>query len=142
MTGEWYWHVHHDVLAEPLTAPLQERLDYINKYKPEKERALRLRLIRPVRGSLPAAYDMARTSSDTAQKAVNMAWKDYDSAWQAWDNVCSSRVDYHIRANYLKAWGVYRTALAAYNTARESAIEALHIIECPDCPWNGQTIFP
>ncbi len=21
-------------------------------------------------------------------------------------------------------------------------IEALHKLECPDCPWNGETIFP
>jgi hypothetical protein len=36
-------------------------------------------------------------------------------------------------------------ALAAYYKALEPylpAINALHAVECPDCPWDGETIFP
>ena len=36
-------------------------------------------------------------------------------------------------------------AKAAYAKAYDEClpqIEALHALECPDCPWNGTTIFP
>ena len=39
---------------------------------------------------------------------------------------------------YNKAWQEYDKAL---NNNKE-LIEALHKAECPNCPWNGRTIFP
>jgi len=42
-------------------------------------------------------------------------------------------------------WDKVRKAWKACNKAREKyrpQIEALHAKECPDCPWNGETIFP
>ena len=39
----------------------------------------------------------------------------------------------------------YSQARAAYSQALVAAlpkIEALHREECPDCPWDGQSIFP
>ena len=44
-----------------------------------------------------------------------------------------------------KAGAAYTTAGDAYDKAvrdNAPAIEALHKIECPNCPWNGYTIFP
>jgi len=46
--GDLYWHVHHEILAEALTEPLQNRLDYIEQQKPVNERAWRAHLIRRV----------------------------------------------------------------------------------------------
>jgi hypothetical protein len=43
---EFYWHLHHRQLVEPLSEPLQNRIDYINVAKPKDERATRLHLIR------------------------------------------------------------------------------------------------
>ncbi len=41
-------------------------------------------------------------------------------------------------AAYEKAWNVHRQTLVAH---REE-LETLHAKECPDCPWDGKTIFP
>src|SRR3990170_2224375 len=49
------------------------------------------------------------------------------------------------KAAYAKARDAYDKAKAAYNKAYDEClpqIEALHALECPDCPWNGTTIFP
>ena len=125
--ADWYWHIHHAVLTEPLTEPLQNRLDYIRKHKPQSERETRLRLIAPVTVELPAALVKARAAYDTAGAA-------YDTALAAYD----------------KAWVAYVTARAAYDKAWADAapeLERLHALDCPAalagrCPWDGTTIFP
>ena len=81
------WRVHHEVLLEPLTEPIEVRQEYIREQKPEHERELRLRLLKPVTGALPAAVVEA-------------------------------------------------------SKAYMPDILALHAAECPDCPWDGKTIFP
>ena len=30
---KWYWHVHHDILVEPLTEPIENRIAFIKKNK-------------------------------------------------------------------------------------------------------------
>ena len=97
--GEWYWHVHHDVLAERLTCPLSERIAFIRAEKPAHEIETRLRLPKPVQNT--AVLD----AYETAVRPVRE---------------------------------VYETA---ERSAREP-VEALHKQECPDCPWDGKTIFP
>lgn len=51
----FYWHIHHEVLLEPLTEPLKNRIDYIKENKPEEEQVLRLKIIeiKKVEGKLP-----------------------------------------------------------------------------------------
>ena len=53
MTVQFAWHVHHDTLLEPLSASIETRIEYIRKYKPLEEQALRLRLLHVVKGPLP-----------------------------------------------------------------------------------------
>ena len=36
----------------------------------------------------------------------------------------------------------YEKAKAPASAKRDEAINALHAKECPDCPWDGETIFP
>ncbi len=110
-----YWHIHHDVLCEFATWPIENRIAYIQENKPEHEIETRLRLLRPVKGALP--------------KGFIEAWVAYDQAWVAYEKD---------RAACDKAWVAYGKAWAAY----KSEIEALHEAECPNCPWNGKTIFP
>jgi len=45
----------------------------------------------------------------------------------------------------IKVWAVWEKAWAACDETiqkYQSKIEALHTLECPDCPWDGETIFP
>ena len=120
-TPKFAWHVHHNVLIEPLTEPLSTRRAYIKEHKPKSEQALRLRLLKTVRGKLPVAYVEA--------------WKAYDKAWKAYDEA---------RKAYDEVWRVYDEARKAYDEARmayQKEIKALHAKECPKCPWDGKTIF-
>ena len=116
------WHVHHETLVEPLTEPIENRIAYIKEYKPASQVELRLRLLKPVQGELPAALNKAKAARDKAFTAYAKARAALDKAWAAYDKA---------RAALDKAWAAYMPE-----------IEALHAIECPDCPWDGTTIFP
>jgi len=91
---QFAWHIHHMVLVEPMTEPIENRIAFIRTNKPKHEVATRLRLLKPVQGVLPVAVVEARKAYVEARKA-------YDEE-----------------------------------------IDALHAIECPNCPWDGHTIFP
>src|SRR3989304_4153186 len=116
-----FWHIHHEVLLE-WSDDIQERIDFIQAEKPKHEVEIRLRLLKPVQGALPPKLVKAGDARDKAYDANAKARDAYDKA----------------RAAYVKA-------KAAYNKAYDEClpqIEALHALECPDCPWNGTTIFP
>ena len=119
MTGNngWYWHVHHDRIVEQLTAPVQERIDYIKKNKPKDEIETRLRLLKPVKD----------------QNAVVAARKAYHEA------VAAARKAYdEAMAPARKA---YDEAVAPARKAYDEAVKSAHAKECPECPWNGRTIL-
>jgi len=40
------------------------------------------------------------------------------------------------------AWATYDAAITATEATYDATIDAAHRAECPDCPWNGRTIFP
>lgn len=127
------WHCHHELIVEPLAESAESRIAYILWAKPTREKALRLRLFRPILGALPetvnkawAAYDWARAAYDEARAAYIKAWAAADKAWAAYDKA---------RAAADKARAAYDKARAAYDWA------PLHAIECPNCPWDGRTIF-
>jgi len=130
---KWAWHVHHDVLLEPLVEPIETRIAFIKAHKPKKETATRLRLLKPVKGPLPAKLLKAGKASVKAWKAYDKAWKAYDKAWKA-----------SVKAGeaYDKAWEASVKAGEASVKAGEAVdVLALHAKECPGCPWNGRTIF-
>jgi len=144
-------------LLEAATEPIENRIAYIRNHKPADEVETRLRLLRPVAGDLPpelvearAALDKAGATHNKARAAYNKAWDAYNKARAAYDK---ARAAYNkARAAYNKARAAYNKARAAYNKAWDALnkaladhtgeIEALHRVECPDCPWDGQTIFP
>ena len=121
------WHVHHNTLLEPLTKPMAHRRAYILEVKPKNEHALRLRLLKPIRGVLPLAVvkaDIARAATWATFKKIRDSFGTspaYDRAGLACDRAIE---------NYIKAL-----------TDNRAKIEALHAQECPNCPWNGKTIF-
>jgi hypothetical protein len=119
---EFAWHVHHGILIEPLTEPIEVRQRYIREHKPKHEQELRLRLLTKVKGELPAEATKAVEAFDKARIAYNVAWAEVTKATTA----------------YTKA----RDALALVGQNHKEEIEKLHRQECPDCPWNGRSIFP
>ena len=108
------WHVHHNVLMEPLTEPIEDRIVYIKVHKPKKEIPLRLKLLKVVKGKLPEKFVEAWKACDKVRKALEELKKAYVEVENAW-------VD----------------ALKTY----KKEISALHKEECPECPWDGKTIF-
>ena len=122
------WHGYHDRLMSWLDS-IEGRVGEIERTKPAYEHETRLRLMKLVKGELPA--ELA-----TALQAYEPAWQGFEPAW----------------LTYEPAWLAYLAAREAYDTARQAfetlytkhlpAIEALHAIECPDCPWDGESIFP
>ena len=113
MAEIWDWHNHHEVICEPRTGPIEERLDYIRKHKPQSERETRLRLIAPVTVELPAALVTALAA--------------HDKAWAA---------SVKVRAASDTAW-----ADAAPELERLHALDCPDAL-AGRCPWDGTTIFP
>jgi uncharacterized protein YdeI (YjbR/CyaY-like superfamily) len=127
-TKGMFWHVHHDVLLE-YSHDINERVAYIKAKKPKEEVPLRLKLMKPVRGKLPDEVVKAYAARDKANAA-------YDKAYAARDKAYAACV---------KAYAARDKADAARDKAIKKhmkKIEALHKKECPDCPWDGKTIFP
>jgi hypothetical protein len=115
----WYWHVHHDRLVEWCT-DYDGRVEYIKAEKPAEEIETRLRLFKPVAGTIPERLQRAYAE-----------WKRADAEWK--------------RAYAYAAAAEWKRAAAERNRAAAKclpALEALHAVECPGCPWDGKTIFP
>ena len=81
--AQFYWHVHHDVLVEIPTAPIEERIKSIQEDKPKDEVKLRLRLLKPVHGKLPETFAQAREAYFKAGETFIKTRIAYDEAWEA-----------------------------------------------------------
>ena len=134
--GKPYWHIHHGCLVEFATEPIENRIKYIREDKPKSEIALRLKLLKPVQGKLPAALNKAGVAYDKARAAYDKLWAAYYKARAAY-NKAGATYD-KARADVNKAWKAYNKTIAD----NLPAIMALHDKECPNCPWDGETIFP
>jgi hypothetical protein len=118
----WAWLVHHGILAEPLTEPIENRISYILEYKTDNV-ALRLRLLRPL------IEDEAMRSDDELDKALaGYSTALYDKAWSNGGSTS---------AGYIKAFEAYYKARAELNKSITTHYHRLF----PDSPWNGKTIF-
>src|SRR3990170_2769682 len=144
-----FWHIHHEVLLE-WSDDIQERIDFIQAEKPKHEVEIRLRLLKPVQGALPPKLVKAGDARDKAYDANAKARDAYDKARDAYvkagDARDKAKAAYAKAGDaFVKAKAAFVKAKAAYNKAYDEClpqIEALHALECPDCPWNGTTIFP
>ena len=106
-------HVHHEILIEELTESIQNRIDYIKVQKPKAEISLRLRLLRALEPT----------------EELILAWAEYKKIQQS------------ALAEYEK---IRQPAWAEYEKIRQPAwakVEAVHKKVCPNCPWDGKTIF-
>jgi len=139
----FFWHVHHEILIEWCHS-YDERAEYIRTKKSSDEQETRLRLSQPVKGNLPKKVIEARRAYDEAQQALDKATRQaYNETLRAFKE---ARQAYYKAARTCdEAYRAYIEAGQAYDEAisrNMSAIEALHAEECPNCPWNGHTIFP
>ena len=140
--GTRCWHIHHDTLYELLEEPAENRWYYILANKPQGEIETRLKLFRPMT-SMPSV--LSKAHSDYCK-----AHSDYCEACSDYGKACSDYGKAH--SNYGKAYSDYGKACSNYGKARSDwnnalednrkELETLHKIECPNCPWNGKTIFP
>src|SRR3990167_9132409 len=115
----WAWHVHHDVLAERLTEPIDSRIAYIKKHKPKNEQKLRLRLLKQVKGLLPPMWQKADAEWEKADAEWDKADAERDKAYAEWD-----KADAEWEKAYAERDKAYVAALPK--------IEALHKQECPN----------
>ena len=75
----WAWHIHHSTLVEPVLeeydGSLAERRRYIKNRKPQHEQALRLRLLKYVKGRMPreltTVVSHTRGAPNTARRAAH-----------------------------------------------------------------------
>jgi len=99
-----------------------ERVRFIKQNKPIEERELRLRLFQLIpEDKLPRGTK----AYDKAGKAYYKAREAYDKAEEACDKA---------REDCNKAW-------ETYFRANKEALEKLHSELCPNCPWDGKSIF-
>ena len=136
--GELWWHVHHGNgwLFEPLYEPAENRRQFIRENKPLVEVETRLRLFRPVLGDLnPPEY---------CRKA-RAKWQEADAKWQEADAKMQEAYAkwQEADAKWQEADAKWREAYAKWKASPDwKRVEELHAKECPNCPWDGETIFP
>ena len=140
--GDWAWHVHHDILLQRLKEPIENRVDYIKSTKPKSEIPIRLRLLRPAKG-------LGKTE----------AYAKWEEAYAKWEEAYAKRREADAKrreadakrreadAKWREAYAKRREADAKRREAdaklqADPAVLALHKVQCPDCPWDGKTIFP
>jgi hypothetical protein len=113
-----FWHVHHNRLFEYCWSK-KERLEHIDIWKPECEKETRKRLLKKVVSEFPLAIVRAL-------KAQKRAYKQY------------LKDSYHNTQILVDANVELDRQIAKHRVF----VEALHNQECPNCPWDGKTIFP
>ena len=119
------WHYHHRILVELTDEPIRRRNAFIECAKPQEERAERHRRLRCVRGPVPTFIVKAIEALRVAEKVIEkMPDNTLEVTWrQAINRLTHER-------------------LALTRALRKKAMLRLHAKECPDCPWDGHTIFP
>ena len=144
------FHVHHDKLVEYAWS-FKERVEYIKRAKPLEEQELRLRLFKLIPPDrLPPAFAKARAAWYKAGAAYAKAGADFDKAEAAWYKAGAAWNK--ARAAFAKARAAWNKAGAACDKARAAfdkagadilpLLEDLHRELCPNCPFDGKTIFP
>lgn len=121
--GQWYWHLHHEKLAEQITEPIENRISYIKSSK-GWEVATRLHFMRPVKN--PPVGTVANPK-EAVYAAVKRAYDNYTVS----DEVLAA------------AKQIYVNAQPVSKAPTQADWEELHKKECFSyCPWNGKTLFP
>jgi translation elongation factor EF-G len=134
---DWAWHVHHEILLEPLSKAIQARIDYIKSDKPLIEQNLRLRLLKPVEKLAVIINSGVCQQWQEAYQQLQEAWRQWSEMYQPRQEASPQRQAAY--RQWKEAEQHYREA--TLKLATDPDILALHDLECPDCPWDGKTIF-
>ncbi len=168
--GDICLHVHHEIFAEPLTEPIENRIRYILSDKPVAEQALRLRMMGP-----PIIDDQVQADeADAAYQKASPAWlkasaelDKADATWQkaeaTWQKASVERqktcaTGQQAEAERQKAYAVWQKAYVERLEASDAWLKTEAELEkavavwqkaykrhyarlYPESPWNGYTIF-
>ena len=140
------FHCHHNKLFE-YVYDYNERVAFIKDNKPKKEQELRLRLFQIIPDELiPGRDSQEYVAYAKPWVASAKAWVASAKARVASDKArvayAKARVAYaKARVASDKAWVASDKAWVAYDKKYRLEIEKLHQELCPDCPWDGHTIF-
>ena len=141
------FHCHHVELVEVVTR-FSKRVAYIKIGKPRREHPLRLRLFRMIPDNrLPVAVRRALIPARTAWAKLKLLDDDYDAKRKPLnDDYWAKRKplddDYWAKRKLLDDDydAKHKLLEEAIQTAMPK-LEKLHAELCPDCPWDGKTIF-
>ena len=114
--GSWVRCCHHEVLAEELTEPPENRIEYILAKKSTREQARRLREFAPIPSEMVADYQAKHASIEADYEAkIEPIEADYRA------KIAPIEADY--QAKYVQ-------------------LQAPIIALVPDTTWTGESIFP
>ena len=123
MTQErYYWHPHQPVRGELPVAYKETAVAWREAYAACQKADVAYKEATTARREAYAACQKA----DATYKEATTAWRKTDATW----------------------WETYATVKEAYAAWRKTdaacspAIEALHKVECPNCPWDSSSILP
>ncbi len=134
------FHCHHDILVE-YVHDYDERMSFIRLHKPFSEQLLRLHLFQLIpTDKLPtelvdvisvevAARDARNKASDTYGFIVRRQEQPSSKERQSYREVIQAHSDAEVKC--ITIMGKYLPEL-----------KKLHNSICPNCPWDGDTIFP
>ena len=124
--GDWSIHIHHGAeCVEQFYEPPENRIAYILSQKSKEERAIRLRFMRP----------MTEEQAHDYKAKFDLLVADYKAKRDPLDT------DYKAKRDPLDT--DYKAKCASLYDDYKAKRTLLHLSFCsPDCPWDGQTLFP
>lgn len=120
MKPVFYWHVSSNILIEPLLVSSETIINYISVCVPKNKIKLRLQLLKPVKGKLPAE--------------LIKSGKIYCETHEVYFKTKDASIEKE--KIYFQAEKIYYKTLEKY----KKELKTLHKIECPGCSWNGKNI--
>ena len=119
------FHCHHDILCE-YVYDYEERVQFIKTRKLKSEQSLRLRLFKMI-------------PDDRIPGRDSLEWQNWKKAEQNWKKMYL--INEKTWQPHAKAEKICVRAWQDYIDKYGDEIKQLHKELCPDCPFDGKTIF-
>jgi vacuolar-type H+-ATPase subunit H len=157
------WNIHHSILVEPLSEPIENRIQFIIKHKDESEQVVRLKNMRPVsletlkvvipalklyKESIASALKLYKESTAPARKL-------YDESTVSARKICEESVISALKLynestasarklyeeSTASALKLYEESIASARKLLNESTSAAHLADVPNHTWNGESIF-